>query len=108
MTYTKEELEAMLTGMRQASSAFYAMAFKIGCHPFIEFTGLMNEYIQMCSNALAQGQDFTETSIHGGGQPLPMQAHHRAYLDEKLQCIYGYSLQALTVADATREVVDAD
>lgn len=95
MTYTKEELEAMLAGMRQASSVFYAMAFKIGCHPFIEFTGLMNEYIKMCSNALAQGQDFTETSIHGDGKPLPMRSFEKDYLNEKLECIYGHSLAAI-------------
>lgn len=96
MTYTKEELEAMLTEMKCATSTFYAQARKIGCHPFIEFTGLMNEYIQMCANALAQGQDFTETSIHGSGQALPMRSFERAYLNEKLQCIYGHSLAAIS------------
>lgn len=51
-------------------------ARRIGNHPFIEFTGLMNEYIVMCENALAQGIDFTETSIHGDGKPLPMREHN--------------------------------
>lgn len=96
MTYTKEELEVMLVKMRAASGAFYYNATRTGCHPFIEFTGLMNEYIKLCEAALAQGIDFTETSIHGSGQPLPMQSYHRNYLTEKLECIYGYSLEAIT------------
>ena len=96
MTYTKPELLAMISQMQAASNEFYRAALRIGCHPFIEFTGLMNEYIQMCREALTQGQDFTETSIHGSGQPLPMKEHHRAYLTEKLECIYGYSLEAIT------------
>ncbi len=96
MTYTQAELEEMLVKMEQASRAFYGDARRTGCHPFIEFTGLMNEYIQMCREALTLGQDFTETSIHGSGQPLPMKEHHRAYLTEKLECIYGYSLEAIT------------
>jgi hypothetical protein len=96
MTYTPAELDEMLRAMRKASSAFYSDARRIGCHPFIEFTGLMNEYIQLCEAARARGQDFTETSIHGGGQPLPMQEHHRQYLNEKLECIYGTSLDAIT------------
>lgn len=86
----------MLDGMQAASGAFYRDAARIGCHPFIEFTGLMNEYIKLCEAAHAQGQDFTETSIHGSGQPLPMREHHRRYLKEKLECIYGHSLEAIT------------
>ena len=96
MTYTKAELLQMISQMQGASNAFYLYATRIGCHPFIEFTGLMNEYIGMCQNALVQGQDFTETSIHGSGQPLPMKEHNRQYLTEKLECIYGYSLEAIT------------
>jgi hypothetical protein len=96
MTYSPEELQEMLRGMRAASSAFYRDAARIGCHPFLEFTGLMNEYIVLCERALEQGRDFTETSIHGSGQPLPMRPHHRDYIAEKLECIYGTSLEALT------------
>lgn len=95
MTFTPEELQEMILRMKVASSAFYRDAVWSGCHPFIEFTGLINEYIKLCQAALAQGIDFTETSIHGGGQPLPMLPHHRNYLREKLECIYGTSLAAL-------------
>lgn len=78
MTYTPEELTEMLAKMRAASSAFYRDAVRTG------------------ESALAQGLDFTETSVHGSGKPLPMQFYHRAYLNEKLECIYGTSLDALT------------
>ena len=37
----------------------------------------------------------SETTIHGGGQPLPMQSYERDYLSEKLECIYGHSLDAI-------------
>ncbi len=93
MTYSTEELQAMIAGMHKASRAFYSDARRIGNHPFIEFTGLMNEYIGLCEAALASGIDFTETSIHGSGNALPMREHHRAYLEEKIQCIYGTSLE---------------
>lgn len=95
MTFTKEEQREMLRKMRVASSAFYSDATRIGCHPFIEFTGLMNEYIALCQLAMELGIDFTETSGHGTGQPLPMQEYHRRYLNEKLECIYGVSLDHL-------------
>lgn len=85
----------MIEKMHAATSAFYRDAVRIGNHPFIEFTGLMNEYIKLCEEALALGIDFTETSIHGGGAALPMKGHHRRYLEEKLDCIYGVSLAAL-------------
>lgn len=95
MTFTREELEEMIGMMADASNRFYARATRIGCHPFIEFAGLMNEYIKLCRNALDQGIDFTETSVHGGGQPLPMAEYERDYLNEKLECIYGVSLDHL-------------
>lgn len=95
MTFTPDELGIMIAKMRRASDHFYRDAVHTGCHPFIEFTGLMNEYIKICEQALAQGVDFTETSIHGSGKPLPMQSFQRDYLNEKLECIYGHSLAAL-------------
>lgn len=99
MTYSKEELQAMIDAMIAVSNRFYNGARLTGCHAFIEFTGLMNEYIKLCECALAQGLDFTETTIHGSGKPLPMESYQRAYLDEKLQCIYGHSLDAIMGLD---------
>ena len=88
---SKEELEEMVAAMHAASERFYGAAIHIGNHAFIEFTGLMNEYIKLCAEAILQGIDFTECSRHTG-QALPMANHHAAYLAEKLACIYGESL----------------
>ena len=71
--YSREEREEILKKMKQASNVFYAMATGTGCHPFIEFTGLMNEYIKMCEDAHAKGIDFTQCNAHSG-QALPMRA----------------------------------
>jgi hypothetical protein len=95
----KVELQTMIDKMQSVSDAFYPAAQSTGHHAFLEFTGLMNEYIKLCREALAQGIDFTATTIHGSGQALPMQGFHRRYLDEKLQCIYGVSLDALMRQD---------
>lgn len=93
VVYSEEERAEMLRKMKQASSAFYGMAVQTGCHPFIEFTGLMNEYIKICEEAQAQGIDFTQTTAHQSGRDkLPMKSYHVAYLGEKLGCIYGPSI----------------
>lgn len=91
-TYSPEEREAMLRGMHAVSDAFYRGATRIGCHPFIEFTGLLNEYIKICERAHAQGLDFTEANAHSG-KALSVEPYEAAYLGEKLGCIYGPSLQ---------------
>lgn len=90
--YTKEEREAMLDMMRATSENFYFQAFRIGCHPFIEFCGLMNEYIKICARAHENGIDFPHASAHSG-IAVPMETYEAAYLGEKLGCIYGPSLQ---------------
>lgn len=90
-TYSPEQLESMLSEMQRASNTFYSMAVRIGCHPFIEFAGLMNEYIKMCVAAKQQGIDFTQTNAHTG-QALPMADYNARYLGEKVGCIYGPAL----------------
>jgi len=92
-TYTTEEREQILAKMKRASNDFYYMAIHTGCHAFIEFTGLMNEYIKLCEEAHGKGIDFTQANIHSGeGEGLPIQDHHISYLGEKLGCIYGSAL----------------
>lgn len=90
--HSAEERAAMLTAMRQVSLAFYMKAANIGCHPFIEFCGLMNEYIKMCQQAHEKGIDFTNANAHSG-VALPMRSFEAAYIGEKLGCIFGPSLQ---------------
>lgn len=87
MIRTKEEGDEILRSMQQTSDAFYRSAVAIGCHPFIEFTGLMNEYIKACTAAHEDGIDFTECNTHSGIE-LPMLDYQVAYVNEKLECIF--------------------
>ncbi len=89
--YSKAERDEMIRKMKEISSLFYPLAAATHVHAFIEFTGLMNEFITVCEQAQAAGQDFTRANTHTG-QCLPIQTHHAAYLAEKLNCIYGPSL----------------
>jgi hypothetical protein len=81
-----ERLDA-IKRMKLASQMFYAQATSIGVHPFIEFTGLVNEYINCCERAHALGVDFSECNVHSG-KPLPMAGYQVAYVNEKLECIF--------------------
>lgn len=98
----KAKLAGMIRLMQAASSRFYSSAVHTGNHAFIEFTGLMNEYIKLCQDALAAGEDFTTTSVHTG-KALPMAAYHAAYLGEKIGCIYGTALAAPKLRAAFEE-----
>jgi len=93
-------LETVLVDMQIASDEFYRSAVAINNHPFIEFAGLMNEYIKLCREALKQGIDFTQASTHTG-VALPFQAFHIAYLGDKLDCIYGPSIAQLLMEKLT-------
>lgn len=89
---TPEEQAAALDHMHVASEHFYQASIRIGNHPFIEFTGLLNEYIKLCEQAHKEGIDFSDCNIHTG-QALPVPDHSRAYMQEKLECIFGVSVQ---------------
>lgn len=89
--YSKKELEEMLVKMKAASAVFYSTAQQIGNHAFIEFTGLMNEYINVCSDALAEGEDFTTFNIHSGKSMI--KSYQREYMQEKIECIFGVPLE---------------
>lgn len=90
-SYTPEERTEMLRKMRGVSDKFYAMAVQAGCHALIEYTGLMNEFIKVCGDAHAAGQQFPFSNTHSG-VPLPFQPYNLQYLAEKLNCIYGPAL----------------
>ena len=81
------ERTTALAEMQLVSNDFYARAAKIGVHPFIEFCGLMNEYIKCCEYAHKQGIDFSECNKHTG-EHLPMQPFAVGYINEKLECIF--------------------
>jgi hypothetical protein len=84
-----EEEKTAIAAMRVASSQFYAAAQATGVHAFIEFTGLMNEYIQICE----KNPGFMHANTHSE-KPLVLADFEAAYLAEKLDCIYGPSLRA--------------
>jgi hypothetical protein len=89
--HTSAELAEIITKMRAVSNQFYAGAVMTGMHAFIEFAGLMNEFILLCAMAQKEGLDFTMASTHTG-KALPMEAPQASYLAEKLNCIYGPAL----------------
>lgn len=86
--HTDEELDQILRGMRATSDRFYSGAFVVGNHAFIEFCGLMNEYIEMCKTAKANGQDFTLANKHSNSS-LKVEPYQIKYLAEKFDCIFG-------------------
>ena len=85
--FTKAERDEMIRRMRVVSTQFYSQAVLIGNHPFIEFCGLMNEYINNCQRANDQGIDFTQCNTHTGID-LPIPQFSINYINEKLECIF--------------------
>jgi len=100
---TPDDREHALDQMQQASHQFYRAAVHIQNHPFIEFAGLMNEYINACKAAHAQGIDFTECNRHSG-QTLPLHPVMSDYINEKLECIFAGS----KILDAAPAAPDDD
>lgn len=91
--FSRAELEEMITKMTAVSGAFYSGAVRTGCHTFIEFTGLMNEFIKVCHQSMVAGVDFALASTHSG-VPLVVHDYNAAYIAEKLDCILGPTLRA--------------
>ena len=83
----KEQREVCLRKMRETSDAFYRAAFKIGNHAFVEFCGLMNEYIKICQENHERGIDFTNCNTHCS-ERMVVRPYEMAYLREKLECIF--------------------
>lgn len=84
---TPQEREKALTEMQSASDHFYREAIRIGNHPFIEFTGLINEYIKAARHAHEADIDFSQCNTHSG-RHLPLEEFQVAYINEKLECIF--------------------
>lgn len=89
---TPEGRKEILRRMRLLTSMFYAGATKTGCHAIVEFTGLINEFIEVCAKAEEAGINWLEANAHGDSR-LPYETHHIQYLSEKLNCIYGLQLK---------------
>ena len=85
LEHTPEELATMLDQMQALSHGFYRTAQKIGYHEFLEITGFMNEMINICRRAAAQGIDFATGSLP------PVETHEAAYIGEKVGCIFKHT-----------------
>ena len=85
--YSEAERARMLVEMRSTVNAFYVSARAIGNHPFIEFAGVMGEYVNACEQAQHLGVDFTQCNTHSG-MSLPLPSFMRDYIAEKLECIF--------------------
>lgn len=103
MKYSQDELLQICDRMQDVSNTFYSGAVHTQCHTFIEFCGLMNEFIKVCRGAARKGIDFTDASTHTG-QPLPLQTHESDYLSEKLNCILGPALASMDTKQRNRFV----
>jgi hypothetical protein len=82
--------DEILEAMNIAAHNYYREAIATNCHTFIEFTGLINEYIKICERNLKQrGVDFTKTSAHCPCEPrLQIEDWELNYLNDKLRCIF--------------------
>lgn len=85
---TYGQLRNCLTEMEAAVKIFYTLARNTRNHAFIEFTGILGEYVKICRASLEQGIDFCDASVHTG-VPLKVSYFNKRYLAEKLECIYG-------------------
>ena len=92
---TGRERELALTKMDEIIRRFYGAAVQVGNHPFIEFAGVMTAYLKSCQRAHEAGIDFTECNQHTGHH-LPMEPFEVSYLAEKLDCIFGGRIIAVT------------
>lgn len=95
--------EEILVAMKAAADNYYREAIATNCHTFIEFTGLINEYIKICERNLKQGVDFTKTSVHSPGEPnLRIEAWELHYINDKLRCIFP-NLQLVKVENSEND-----
>lgn len=85
---SREQRECAILQMQAAANDFYRAAVRIDNHPFIEFAGLMNEYINACRVAHEQELDFSDCNRHSG-RLLPLHPVQSDYINEKLECIFS-------------------
>lgn len=105
---TRRDLADMIDKMQSVSSSFYVAATRTGCHGFIEFCGLMNEYIKICEQSLKDGVDFSSANKHNE-RALSVQPFNIDYIVEKLDCIFGPAIRANPETKAAfRRLVEDD
>lgn len=87
------EATEAIAKMEAAKNAFYLAAIAAGPHGFIEFTGLLSEYINMCITTADEGSDFNRANTHSN-KPLVITDANIDYIVEKLECVYGPTLRS--------------
>ena len=91
--YNAEERAEQIKKMHEVYEQFYWLATTTHVHAFIEFTGLMAKFVDVCRKAHEAGLDYNICNTHTG-QALPkVEAHDVEYMAEKLECIFGPTLQ---------------
>ena len=96
---THEELGHMLDEMKAAKNLFYSIALQIGVHRFVEFAGLMNEYILACEALHAKNVDFVMNTPSFSLENID-------YIREKLTCIFEDALATAPGPAARDAAVD--
>lgn len=102
----KAQREQCLIKMQAASDAFYKAAVLAGNHAFIEFTGLMNEFIKICQENHDRGIDFTDANTHCSTR-MKVAPYQMNYLREKLGCIFD-GIQEVQKAEIVNITADKD
>lgn len=84
----KDKNADRLSRMQIASANFYGEAQRTDKHQFLEFNGLLTEYIKLLREMHNDGQDFVSNDV------LPMKTYNAEYIAEKLNCIFGETFLA--------------
>ena len=79
--------ETQIRKMREAASAFYELASESGCDRFIEFTGLLNRYIDLAEQLHRRGIDFLATD------DLDIEDHEAAGIAQQFHDVFGESFR---------------
>ena len=80
--------EESLLAMQGIVNAFYRAAVFTNCHAFLEFAGIMEEFLKVCRHNLERGIDFRDCHEHSGIE-LHLEPWHLNYINQKLRCIFG-------------------
>jgi hypothetical protein len=103
--YTESERAEQIRKMKICAERFYWMCTQTGVHAFIEFNGLIAKYIDLCERAHAAGLDYNVCNTHTGVAMPLVKAHDVYYMAEKLECIFGPTLDDPQIRKAFLEAL---